>query len=121
MKLQYKFWIETEDGKSILGEGKWKLLKAIQETGSLKEATKIMDLSYRKTWQNLKNIEKKLGFQIIEKTRGGEKGGHTTLTKKGNEMVTFFDKLYQEMDPAIKHKYDKLLKDLNHILDKPHH
>ncbi len=119
LKLKYKVWIETEQGTSILGEGKWKLLKAIQETGSLKEATEQMGLSYRKTWQNLINIEKKLGFAIIQKTRGGEKGGHTALTRKGNEVVAFFDKLYLEMDPAIKQKFDILLNDLNDIIDDP--
>lgn len=53
-KLRYKFWIETERGDGILGEGKWLLLKAIRDTGSLNAAVDKMGLAYRQTWDKLK-------------------------------------------------------------------
>lgn len=34
LQLNYKFWIETDNKINLLGEGKWKLLKAIRETRS---------------------------------------------------------------------------------------
>jgi len=117
LKLNYKFWIETEANVSILGEGKWKLLKAIDETGSLKSATKKMGYSYRQTWDNLKHIEEKLGFQLIEKSRGGVDGGKTLLTTKGKSIVRFFDKLYQETESTIQLTFSRLLKELNQLLD----
>lgn len=115
LKLNYKFWIETDDNISILGEGKWKLLKAIKETGSLKAATEKMGYAYRQTWENLKIIEEKLGFNLIEKSRGGSTGGLTVLTDKGEKIVDFFDKLYSELDTDIRQKFDKMLDDLNDI------
>jgi molybdate transport system regulatory protein len=115
LKLNYKFWIETEEGVSILGEGKWKLLKAIERHGSLKAAVDEMGYAYRQTWQNIKDIEEKLGFAIIEKSRGGEKGGQTLLTDKGKKIVQFFDQLYGETRPFIEFEFGKLVKDLNRI------
>jgi molybdenum-dependent DNA-binding transcriptional regulator ModE len=38
LSFKYKFWIENPDGESIFGDGKYKLFKAIEETGSLKYA-----------------------------------------------------------------------------------
>lgn len=46
LHFKHKFWIEDQDGVSILGDGKYKLLKTIQETGSFKHAVEKLDLSY---------------------------------------------------------------------------
>lgn len=117
LKLNYKVWIETDDGQNILGEGKWKLLKAIKQSGSLKEAVEKTGYAYRQTWDNLKKIEERLGFKLIEKSRGGEKGGQTVLTTKGEKVVDFFDKLYDELEPDIQQHFNILVKELNKIVD----
>ncbi len=117
LKLNYKVWIETEDHVGVLGEGKWKLLKAIRDTGSLKEAVSYMGYTYRKTWENLRSIEEKLGIKLIEKRRGGEKGGETVLTKRGEMIVDFFDKLSGEIDPLVNERFGQFLKDLNRIIE----
>ncbi len=117
LHLRYKFWIETDASISVLGEGKWRLLKAIKETGSLKAAVGIMGYSYRQTWQNLKNIEERLGFKLIDKQRGGKKGGETLLTPKGEKIVQFFDKLYEEIEPGILSHFNKMMDDLNKIVE----
>jgi molybdate transport system regulatory protein len=115
MKLKFKIWIENENNISILGEGKWKLLQAIKETGSLKAAAEEMGFAYRQTWENLKTIEEKLGFQLVEKTRGGESGGKTILTPKGEQIVEFFENLYQEIEPMMQAKFNKMIQKLNDI------
>ena len=38
--LNFKIWLSTPDGKGIMGDGKWQILKAIEKHGSLKAATK---------------------------------------------------------------------------------
>ncbi len=115
LKLNYKIWVETDAHVSIFGEGKWKLLKAIKETGSLRAAVENQGLSYRQTWSKLKNIEEKLGFPIIEKTRGGAQGGQTKLTTQGEKIVDFFDKVYNEFEPSVKKIFQQLIDELNSI------
>jgi molybdate transport system regulatory protein len=117
LKLNYKFWIETDSGVSLLGEGKWQLLKAIKETGSLKAAVEKMGYSYRQTWENLKILEEKMGYALIEKHRGGEKGGQTILTSRGEKIVEFFDKLYLEIEPDIRNLFHKMMSDLDEIVE----
>jgi molybdate transport system regulatory protein len=117
LKLNYKIWIETDDGLNILGEGKWKLLKDIKQTGSLKNAVEKSGLAYRQTWDNLKKIEDRIGFKLIDKSRGGEKGGQTVLTAKGEKIVDFFEKLYGEIEPDIQQHFTKLIIELNKIIE----
>jgi molybdate transport system regulatory protein len=80
IRLNYKIWLETKDELGILGDGKWQLLKAISETGSLKLAMEKLNLSYRKTWNNLQQIEERLGFPILNTQRGGTDGGGKNLS-----------------------------------------
>ncbi len=114
--FKYKIWLETDDNKGILGEGKFELLKTISETGSLKAAMKKHKLSYRKTWDNLNRIEETLGFKIIERQRGGKTGGKTVLTPEGQAIVTAFEKFYQKYDSFIQQALDDTLSEIKNSL-----
>lgn len=116
LKIDYKFWIKSDSGESIMGEGKWILLKNIKDTGSLKSAVEKMGYTYRQTWENLKNIEEKIGFKLIEKSRGGAKGGQTVLTQKGEDIVAFFDKFYEKIKPSIDIEIAEMQDELDRIL-----
>ena len=112
INLNYKIWLETQDQLGILGDGKWVLLKAIEETGSLKSAMEKLSLTYRKTWNNLQQIEERLGFPILETTRGGADGGNTCLTEEGKRIVRAFDNFHNEFDVMINQAFDKFKKEL---------
>ncbi|HAQ62304.1 TPA: ModE family transcriptional regulator, partial [Candidatus Delongbacteria bacterium] len=63
IRFNYKIWIETSEEKGILGYGQMRLLKAINETGTLNNAMKEIGFNYRKSWSKLKDIESLLGFK----------------------------------------------------------
>jgi molybdate transport system regulatory protein len=113
LKLNYKIWIETDQNKSVFGEGKWELLKAIKETGSLKAAVDKLGIGYRRTWDNLKKIEDTLGYHILEKSRGGADGGQTVLTPEGEKLVAVFEKFHKNFDSIINATFELMLKELN--------
>lgn len=108
LSFKYKFWIENREGESIFGDGKYKLFKAIEETGSLKHAVEKMNLSYRKTWDKLREIETKLGFPVIETTQGGSSGGQTTLTKEGKKILKAFEMMHNLCDPHFQEMVKKM-------------
>ncbi|HOY38459.1 MAG: LysR family transcriptional regulator [Bacteroidales bacterium] len=114
LKFKYKIWLETENGEGVLGEGKYRLLKKIEETGSLKLAIEQLGLSYRKTWDNLRRIEEILGFDLIDRQRGGAAGGSSALTPQGKRFIEVFDKFLKQHDPVIQ----GFLKDLKNDLQK---
>ena len=113
-KLNYKIWLSTNDGKGIMGDGKWQILKAIEKHGSLKAATKALNLTYRRTWGDLKQIEKDLGYPLLEKKRGGKYGGETTLTVQGERLVKAFDKFHKKTDRFMEKAFVELAKNLLH-------
>lgn len=98
IKFNKKIWIETADGQNIFGDGKYKLLKTIEKTGSLKLAIEELGLSYRKTWDKLKKIEETLGFKVVDTTRGGRDGGSSQITPEGKILVHAFEKFHQGLD-----------------------
>jgi molybdate transport system regulatory protein len=112
LKIKYKIWLETSNHYGILGDGKWRLLKSINETGSLKSAMKQHGLTYRKTWENLNRIEEMLGFRVIERQRGGPAGGKTVLTAQGIAIVEAFDRFHQKYDQMINNALYEMLDEI---------
>jgi len=109
LSFNYKIWLETDDHVSVLGDGKWLLLKAIRDTGSLKAAVDKLGFTYRRTWNDLKRIEKKLGFPILCKIRGGKDGGTTSLTEDGLKIVDLFEKFHASFDNKFKKELENVI------------
>jgi molybdate transport system regulatory protein len=116
VKLNYKIWLSTADDKGIMGDGKWQILKAIQEQGSLRAATKALGITYRRTWGDLKEIEEMLGISLLDKSRGGREGGQTQLTPEGVKLVQAFDQLHDQADAFMDRLFDDFRGKLGDIL-----
>jgi molybdate transport system regulatory protein len=112
IRPEYKIWLATEDGVGVLGDGKWKILKAIDQTGSLMAACESLGFTYRRTWNDLKKIEKILGFALLEKSRGGQDGGHSSLTPDGMRLVSAFNQFHERMDKLMQKEFDHLINQL---------
>lgn len=101
IQVNYKIWINTEDGTSILGDDRFLLLKTIKELGSLKTASEKLRISYRKAWGDLRTCEELLGFSLIEKHRGGAEGGSTKLTEEGLRFIDLYEKMQNDFQLAV--------------------
>lgn len=89
-----KFWLEFE-GKSILGSGWAELLKNIEKNkeGSLTQAAKECNYSYKYAWNILKRIEKRTGKPIVITGKGGSGGGGWV---KLNDWGKFLLNIYKD-------------------------
>jgi len=113
IQFNYKIWLSTSQGKGIMGDGKWQILKAIEEHGSLKAATEALGLTYRRTWGDLKEIEEALGFALLDKSRGGKEGGNTNLTPEGKKLVAAFDQFHDKIDSVMDEAFIEFRQNLN--------
>jgi molybdate transport system regulatory protein len=86
-----KLWIE-KDGKLALSDYRVRLLRLIDETGSLSEAAAAMQLSYRRAWGKLKEIEQNLGVKLVETVVGGAGGGGSRLTGEGRRLIERYER-----------------------------
>ena len=89
-KIKSRIWIENEDNV-LLGEGRVRLLKAIEETGSLSKAAKSLNLSYKKAWRLMDSVNKSAKQPVTINSIGGKGGGGTILTDYGKSLITAFD------------------------------
>ncbi len=112
LHLNYKIWFSDPLGNGIMGDGKWQILKTIDETGSLKAACDKLELTYRRTWNDLKEIERSLGFPLLESTRGGADGGSMKLTPEGKKLVSAFDHFHNGVDSLIQKHFQTMLNEL---------
>jgi molybdate transport system regulatory protein len=98
---RFKIWLSTENVEGVFGDGKWRLLKAVDSTGSLKAASNMLDISYRKAWGDLKKAEHHLGLSLVQRQRGGKTGGKTSLTKEGKKWVTAYAKFRNDVKKTV--------------------
>ena len=112
--LKYKIDLYSKETNRHINDDFFKLLKEINDTGSITKAAKKAGHSYRKVWGDIKRAEDFLGFSLVKKTRGGLKGGHTVLTSDGIELYQAFEVLHEEFDSAI----NKLTKSFFNKLNK---
>jgi len=115
--LKNKVWLESVNGDEIINKRVFELLQIIHETSSLKAAAERIGISYRKAWGDLKEAEDKLGFLVVEKTRGGEYGGRSQLSENGIELINAYEELVNDIDDSIK----KVTKKFFHKINKPEH
>jgi molybdate transport system regulatory protein len=113
IQFHYKIWLSDKKNQGILGDGKWQILKLIEEKGSLKAACDELGYTYRRTWGNLKKIENFFGFPLLEKHRGGSDGGRTLLTPEGKKLVKAFDHFHNSIDSVIQLGFKTFLQELS--------
>jgi molybdate transport system regulatory protein len=74
LEPRIKLWVE-KDGLIVLSDYRVQLLHHVAETGSLAQAAERMELSYRRAWGKIREIEGNLGLKLIESEAGGAGGG----------------------------------------------
>lgn len=91
MKAVTRIVFVDDQGKKFFGEGPFRLLRAVEETGSLRSAAASMDMAYTKALRLLKNAEAALGFPLTVRLTGGKDGGGSVLTPQGKEWLRQYE------------------------------
>ncbi len=73
-----------------LGRGKAELLENIVRTGSISAAGREMDMSYRRAWLLVEEMNTMFNDRVVESRRGGTLGGGAALTPFGEELLRRF-------------------------------
>lgn len=70
-----------------------RLLRAIDQSGSINQAAKQMGLSYKGAWQMIERANNLAPKVLITTATGGSKGGGTSLTAAGQSLLQLFTRL----------------------------
>jgi len=96
-QIKYKLWIE-KDGDIIIGMGRDKLLREIENTGSIKKASEKVGISYKKALEYIKAMEKRTGQKIVETFRGGKEKGGARLTPFAKKLLQDFEHILKNFE-----------------------
>ncbi|MCQ2418067.1 MAG: LysR family transcriptional regulator [Oscillospiraceae bacterium] len=91
MRTYLKIILLDDDGNKFFGEGPYRLLRLVEETGSLRSAAMSMNMAYTKALKMLKRAEEVLGYPLTHRITGGASGGGSHLTKQGKEWLETYE------------------------------
>jgi molybdate transport system regulatory protein len=81
-----------------IGPGKIALLEHIRQTGSLSEAARRLQMSYRRAWLLLEDLNTAFQQPVAHMSVGGKGGGGAALTAFGADLVV----AYRELEAHIQ-------------------
>ncbi len=106
------------DKTDRVGPGKIRLLELIAEKGSISEAARAMEMSYRRAWLLIDSINTMYGEPVITTKIGGYGRGGATLTDFGQSVVENYRLFESECGELLESKHP-LLTANSHRQKKP--
>jgi len=110
MRLNYKIWIE-KDGEKVFGDGPLDILHRVERTGSLRQAATEINMSYSQAWNLMKDLEKRLGFDLLKRKVGGESGGGSQLTEQARDLMMKFEMFRKRASESLILLYEEIFKE----------
>lgn len=87
LKLQLRVLFNDE---IAFGSGKAELLEDISRSGSISQAAKTMNMSYRRAWQLVKTMNSSFQEVLVKTQKGGAHGGGAKITDFGEKFLSQF-------------------------------
>ena len=100
------------DRDARIGPGKIALLEQISSHGSISAAGRAMDMSYKRAWDLVDEMNRVCGRAIVERQTGGKNGGGAALTPFGEELVARYRRIERDAATAVKKDLAELQADL---------
>ena len=112
MKPAIRFHIRDSghETKLAIGPGKVALLEAIEQTGSITSSAKKLGMSYRRAWLLVDETNRCLIRPAVQTAAGGQRGGGTSLTPVGAELIRRYRALERQTGMAVTRKLKSLLR-----------
>jgi molybdate transport system regulatory protein len=86
---------------SAIGPGKISLLEKIEETGSISAAGRAMNMSYRRAWLLLAELNQTFREPVATTALGGRSGGGAALTQFGKRLVRGYRQMETDAQAAV--------------------
>ena len=78
------------DEEGRLGPGKVALLERIAQEGSISAAGRSMNMSYKRAWELVADINASFIEPLVAAQTGGKAGGGAVLTPRGEELIRHY-------------------------------
>ncbi len=85
-----------------LGPGKIRLLEAVRNCGSISQAGRSLDMSYRRAWLLIDDMNRCFREPVVAAQPGGAQGGGAALTAFGEELIQKYRAIETQAMAAAK-------------------
>jgi len=110
-----ELWIKLSlPGVGQIGPGKMRLLRLIDEHQSIAAAARAMDMSYRRAWLLVEELNGLFAEPVVVKWQGGRSKGGASLTERGKTLVKRYAVLVDNANSANR----ALLEAIGHDLSR---
>ena len=99
----------TDGDRIAVGPGKIALLEAIGSTGSITAAAKSLDMSYRRAWLLLDELNRSLERPAVDSAKGGLQGGGSSLTEAGQQLIALYRRIEKRAEFACRDDIAQLM------------
>lgn len=89
------------DPENRIGRGKIQLLSHIRDTGSISAGGRAMDMSYRRAWLLVDEMNRLFRQPVVESQRGGKQGGGAVLTPFGEALIAHYHAMEEKAQTAL--------------------
>jgi molybdate transport system regulatory protein len=108
IRPRVKLWLECS-GESVFCRGLCDILRAVDETGSIKHAAAEVGRSYRFVWARIKEAEGALGTRLVDSHVGGRGTHRSELTPLARDLVNEFDGLREAVFELVDNVFAQRL------------
>lgn len=99
------------DPEGRIGPGKVELLERIAAFGSISAAARTMDMSYKRAWDLVEELNRIFGRPVVSTQTGGRRGGGAQVTPFGLSIVTRYRAIERAAVAAAQPHLDALQAD----------
>lgn len=110
-EVRFRMRIRSADAVA-LGPGKVDLLEAVREYGSISAAARSLDMSYRRAWLLIDELNRSLKSPATHSEQGGQSGGGCTLTPVGESII----RLYRDVEEEAQRSCAKQIAELTRLI-----
>ena len=111
MSTRLTIRLDFEPGRR-LGAGKIALLESIERTGSISAAGRAHQMSYRRAWLLVDELNQLFTTPLVAAHHGGAKGGGAALTDQGRRIVALYRGAESKMRAAAQGEIDAIEREL---------
>lgn len=111
LKLQLRVLLNED---IAFGPGKAELLEEIRRSGSISQAAKSMNMSYRRAWQLVETMNHSFQHALVETQKGGTHGGGAKVTDFGEKILNQF----RQMEQNARHTVERDFQEISSFLKK---
>jgi molybdate transport repressor ModE-like protein len=102
IRLHHDLWLEFNGNEKVLTDDEFMLLLELEKTGSFSQSSVNLNISTRRAWALVRNVEEHFGFPLFKKHKEYSGSRKYEMTPKGMELLSTWKALHYEADTAMK-------------------